>query len=167
TSGPGAGGVVLSPYYGGERTPDRPDAVGTWTGLTPATTRADLARAAVEALLCALADAVDALVGCTGTQPERVLLVGGASRNAAVRALAPAILGRDVVLLEEGEYVARGAARQAAWALSGAEQPPAWPLPTAGTLTGTPDPSVRERYAALRDRLGTTTTDDNRMRGIS
>lgn len=157
-SGPGAGGVVLSPYYGGERTPDRPDAVGTWTGLTPATTRADLARAAVEALLCALADAVDALVGCTGTEPERVLLVGGASRNPAVRALAPSILGRDVVLLEEGEYVARGAARQAAWALSGAEQPPAWPLPTAGTLTGTPDPSVRERYAALRDRLGTTTT---------
>lgn len=157
-SGPGAGGVVLSPYYGGERTPDRPDAVGTWTGLTPATSRADLARAAVEALLCALADAVDALVGCTGTEPERVLLVGGASRNPAVRALAPSILGRDVVLLEEGEYVARGAARQAAWALSGSEQPPAWPLPTAGTLTGTPDPSVRERYAALRDRLGTTTT---------
>ena len=159
SSAPGAGGVVLSPYYGGERTPNRPGAVGTWTGLTPATTRADLARAAVEALLCSLADAVDALVARTGTQPERVLLVGGASRNAAVRALAPSILGRDVVLLEEGEYVARGAARQAAWALSGADQPPDWPLPTAGTLTGDPDPSVRERYSALRDRLDATPTD--------
>ena len=151
-SSPGAGGVVLSPYYGGERTPNRPDAVGTWTGLTSTTTRADLARAAVEALLCALADAVDALVARTGTEPTRVLLVGGATRNPAVRALAPSILGRDVVLPAEGEYVARGAARQAAWALSGAEQPPYWPVPTTGTLTGAPDPIVRERYAALRDR---------------
>ena len=58
----GANGVTLLPYYGGERTPNRPDAVGTWTGLTPATTRADLARAAFEALLCSLADAVDELV---------------------------------------------------------------------------------------------------------
>jgi xylulokinase len=164
SSEPGAGGVVLSPYYAGERTPNRPDAVGTWTGLTSATTRADLARAAFEALLCALADAVDALVGCTGTRPDRVLLVGGASRNAAVRALAPSILGRDVVILEDGEYVARGAARQAAWALSGAAQPPGWPLPTAGLLTDDIDPSVRERYAALRDRLEPKATE---MRGIS
>lgn len=156
---PGAGGVTLSPYYGGERTPNRPDAVGTWTGLTSNTTRADLARAAVEALLCALADAVDALVASTGTRPERVLLVGGASRNPAVRALAPSILGRDVVLPDEGEYVARGAARQAAWALSGAERPPYWPVATAGTLTDRPDVRVRERYAALRDRLDPRTHD--------
>lgn len=152
-STPGAGGVTFSPYYGGERTPNRPDAAGTWTGLTPRTTREDLARAAFEALLCSLADAVDALVARTGTEPVRVFLVGGATRSPAVRALAPVILGRDVVLPEEGEYVARGAARQAGWALSGTDQPPAWPVPTAGTLTGAPDPTVRERYAALRDGL--------------
>lgn len=151
----GAGGVALSPYYGGERTPNRPDARGTWTGLGPATTRADLARAAVEALLCSLADAVDALVAQTGVEPSRVLLVGGAARNPAVRSLAPAILGREVVLPAPGEYVARGAARQAAWALAGSDAPPAWPLPTEGTLrvVPEPDPTVRERYAALRDQL--------------
>ncbi|WP_312856058.1 FGGY family carbohydrate kinase [Nocardioides stalactiti] len=149
----GAGGVTLSPYYGGERTPNRPDAVGTWTGLTPATTRADLARASYEALLCSLADAVDALVRRTGVQPARVLLVGGAARSAAVQALAPGILGRDVVLPAPGEYVARGAARQAAWALSGAAEPPAWPVPTVGTLAAPPEPEVRARYAALRDLL--------------
>ncbi|HWJ10586.1 MAG TPA: xylulokinase [Nocardioides sp.] len=152
-STPGAGGVVLSPYYGGERTPNRPGAVGTWTGLTPATTREDLARAAVEALLCSLADAVDALVAETGAAPRRVLLVGGATRSAAVRTLAPAVLGRPVVLPEPGEYVARGAARQAAWALSGAPQPPAWPLAATHELTAEPAPEVRERYAALRDGL--------------
>src|SRR3954452_3004297 len=58
---PGSNGVTLLPYYGGERTPNRPQATGTWSGLTPSTTRADLARAAYEALLCSLADAVDLL----------------------------------------------------------------------------------------------------------
>lgn len=152
-STPGAGGVTLSPYYGGERTPNLPAATGTWAGLHAGTTRSDLARAAVEALLCSLADAVDALVARTGVEPRRVLLVGGAARNPAVRAVAASLLGRDVVLPQEGEYVARGAARQAAWALAGTAHPPAWPLPTSGTLAGPPDPEVRERYAALRDAL--------------
>jgi xylulokinase len=150
-SPPGSNGVTLLPYYGGERTPNRPDAVGTWTGLTPRTTRADLARAAFEALLCSLADAVDALLAATGEAPRRILLVGGATRSPAVRALAPAILGRPVLLPPPGEYVARGAARQAAWAASGASAPPAWPLPDTETLEADPTPVVRERYAALRD----------------
>jgi xylulokinase len=152
----GAGGVTLLPYYGGERTPDRPDAVGTWTGLTPATTRADLARAAFEALLCSLADAVDALLAATGEEPRRLLLVGGATRGPAVRALAPAILGRPVLLPPTAEYVARGAARQAAWALSGASAPPDWPMPGTETLTADPAPAVRQRYAELRDSLAPT-----------
>ena len=154
-STPGAGGVTLSPYYGGERTPNLPDARGVWSGLTPDTTRADLARAAVEALLCSLADPVGARVAQTRPAPHRVRLVGGAARNAAVRALAPSILGRDVLLPAPGEYVARGAARQAAWALAGTDRPPSWPLPDEGTLAADPqpDPTVRERYAALRDGL--------------
>jgi len=148
---PGSNGVTLLPYYGGERTPNRPHAAGTWAGLTPRTTRADLARAAFEALLCSLADAVDALLTATGEVPRRILLVGGATRSPAVRALAPAILGRPVVLPPPGEYVARGAARQAAWARSGAAAPPDWPLPDTETLEAEPTPGVHERYAALRD----------------
>lgn len=145
----GANGVTLLPYYGGERTPNRPDATGTWAGLTPRTTREDLARAAFEALLCSLADAVEMVVAATGRQPGRILMVGGASRSAAVRTLAPAVLGRPVVLPPPGEYVARGAARQAAWALTGSL--PEWPLPDAETLEADPTPGVREAYAALRD----------------
>jgi xylulokinase len=145
----GAGGVTFLPYYGGERTPNRPDATGTWVGLTPRTTREDLARAAFEALLCSLADAVDLVVGATGQEPRRILMVGGATKSAAVRALAPAILGRPVVLPPSGEYVARGAARQAAWALDGSS--PQWQLPDTETLEADPTPGVREAYAALRD----------------
>ena len=153
----GANGVTLLHYYGGERTPNRPDAVGTWTGLTPATTRADLARAAYEALLCSLADAVDRLVEETGEQPRRLLLVGGATRSAALRALAPAVLGRPVTLPPPGEYVALGAARQAAWALSGATEPPGWALPDLQVVEAEPTPHVRGAYADLRARTGAWT----------
>jgi xylulokinase len=151
----GANGVTLLPYYGGERTPNRPDAVGTWSGLTPATTREDLARAAFEALLCSLADAVDQLVRHTGRQPRRLLMIGGATASPALRALAPMVLGRPVTYLPAGEYVALGAARQAAWALSGAAEPPVWPTPEGETVEGRPAGVVRERYAELRDRTET------------
>lgn len=148
----GANGVVLSPYYGGERTPNRPSATGTWTGLRPDTTRADLARAAYEALLCSLADAADLLAERVTEPVQRVLLVGGAARSRAVRALAPAVLGRPVVLPPPGEYVALGAARQAAWALAGTDEPPAWPARGTELLEADPTPDVRARYSELRDR---------------
>lgn len=159
----GANGLTISPYYGGERTPNRPDATGTWTGLTAPTTREDVARAAFEALLCSLADAVDLLTGMTGEPARRILMVGGAASNPAVHALAPAILGAPVTVPAAGEYVALGAARQAAWALSGAATPPSWAPAPAETHTAAPTPLVREAYARLRDRTSDwTSTVPNR-----
>jgi xylulokinase len=153
----GANGLTISPYYGGERTPNRPDATGTWSGLTPSTTREDIARAAFEALLCSLADAVDLLTGMTGEPARRILMVGGAASNPAVHALAPAILGAPVTVPAAGEYVALGAARQAAWALSGASEPPTWEPAAAETHIAEPTPLVREAYAQLRDRTSAWT----------
>lgn len=147
---PGANGVTLLPYYGGERTPNRPGAAGTWTGLRTETTRADLARAAVEALACSLADALDEILGRLGRDPARVLLVGGAARSAAVRQILPSVLGRPVLVAPPAEYVALGAARQAAWVLSGQDQPPRWATADAVTADAEPTPHVRERYAELR-----------------
>ncbi len=148
---PGAGGLTLLPYLDGERTPNRPDAAGVLSGLTRATvTRENLARAAVEAVLCTLADAVDHLIAA-GVTPRRVLLIGGGARSAAVRAIAPGIFGTDVLVPEAAEYVALGAARQAAWALAQTSEPPRWPDPASASYQGKPAPQVRERYAALRD----------------
>jgi xylulokinase len=144
---PGAGGLTLLPYLDGERTPNRPQATGVLRGLTSGARREDLARAAVEGLLCSLADAVDAL----GVTPQRVLMIGGGARSAAVQQLAPAVWGIPVDVPEPGEYVALGAARQAAWALSGAAEPPAWPAVAAQRFEAEPTPVVREQYAALRD----------------
>jgi xylulokinase len=148
----GAHGLTVLPYYDGERTPNRPTATGTWSGLTTSTTREDVARAAVEALLCSLADAVDHLRAYSGGRVGRVLMIGGAARNAAVRALAPAILGSPVHVPPDRQYVALGAARQAAWALHGGDAPPDWPRPGIEVLTADLTPDVRETYARLRDR---------------
>ncbi|HET8616458.1 MAG TPA: FGGY-family carbohydrate kinase, partial [Actinomycetales bacterium] len=158
-SPPGAGGLTLLPYLDGERTPNRPDASGTLHGLTSTTSREQLARAAVEGLLCSLADAVDHLVAATGTPVRRVVLVGGGARNEAVRVVAPAVLGVPVHVPPESEYVARGAARQAAWVLSGDSRPPAWPLPDVREYEATPTPQVRARYAALREDPPPPVTD--------
>jgi xylulokinase len=150
---PGADGLVMLPYLDGERTPNRPGASGVLRGLTSRnTTRENLARAAVEAVLCSLADAVDHLAGC-GITPERVILIGGSARSEAVRTIAPMIFGVPVVVPAAAEYVALGAARQAAWAVSGGAgaAPPAWPRPESTTYTAEPCPEVRRRYAALRD----------------
>jgi len=147
----GAGGLALVPYLEGERTPNKPDATGAIHGLRLETANPSyLARAAVEGMLCGLADAVDA-VRALGAPVERIIMVGGAARSRAVREIASAVLGLPVSVPQPGEYVARGAARQAAWVLSGDAEPPEWPLADVVDTQVDPTPGVRERYASVRD----------------
>jgi xylulokinase len=154
---PGAGGLALLPYLDGERTPNRPDDTGALHGLTRGNaTPENLARAAVEGMLNGLADGLDALTAA-GVPAGRVLLIGGGARSAAVRAIAPAIFGLPVLVPPAGEYVADGAARQAAWVLSEAERPPPWAAggdAAAERYEADPQPAVRARYAEARDRAG-------------
>ena len=115
---PGASGLQLVPYFEGERTPNLPDATASLTGMTLAsTTRENLARAAVEGMLSGLAAGLAALRGL-GVPLERALLIGGGAQSEAVREIAPLVLGLPVEVPEPGEYVALGAARQAASVLS-------------------------------------------------
>ena len=82
----------------------------------PNSNAADIARAMVEGMLCGLVDAVDALEKL-GVNVKRIILIGGAAKNPAVSQIAAALFGREVLVPPAGEYVANGAARQAAWAL--------------------------------------------------
>ena len=144
-------GLVLVPYLSGERTPNRPDATGAVHGLRLGnSTPAHFARAAVEGLLCGLADGIDRLRD-QGVRTERVLLVGGGAKSRAVRELAPAIFGMPVGVPEPGEYVADGAARQVAWALSGDAAPPEWNRSATTVYEADPTPGVRERYSEVRE----------------
>lgn len=149
----GADGLVLVPYLEGERTPDRPTASGSLHGLTLATgTPAHLARAAVEGMLCALADGLDALIA-QGAAVNRVILVGGGARSAAVRRIAPEVFGCPVLVPPPGEYVADGAARQAAWLASGAAEAPDWTPADTEEYAADAVPAIRARYADARDHV--------------
>ncbi|NUR60149.1 MAG: xylulose kinase, partial [Catenulispora sp.] len=147
----GADGLTLIPYLEGERTPNRPDAAGALHGLRLANSSpAHLARAYVEGMLCGLADGLDALTAL-GVPAERILLIGGGARSEAVRAIAPAVLGRPVFVPPPGEYVADGAAVQAAWGLDGGDEPPRWAAADTELFQAEPVPWLRERYREYRD----------------
>jgi xylulokinase len=150
TAEPGSGGLVLLPYLDGERTPNLPAATGNLSGITRANlTAANLARACVEGMLGGLADAVDALLA-QGVTPTRVLLIGGAAVSEAVRTVAAGLFGLPVHVPAPGEYVATGAARQAAWALAGTLEPPVWPGSPARVYEADPQPGVRAAYRGAR-----------------
>jgi xylulokinase len=119
-------GLVLLPFLDGERTPPLPDATGVLHGLTRGNaTPGHLVRASVEGMLCGLADAVDAL-DVAGVTPQRIVLIGGAARSTAVQRIAAGLFHVPVAVPQPAEYVALGAARQAAWTLGGSATPPEW-----------------------------------------
>ena len=141
---PGSGGVVLVPYFEGERTPNLPHATASVHGLTIASsTRENLARAAHEGMLSGLGAGLDA-VRAVGVQDRRLLLIGGAAQSHAVQTVAAQLFDAPVVVPAPGEYVAAGAAVQAAWVLSG--ERPSWPLETLAEPEPDHHPEIRERY---------------------
>ncbi len=151
SSTPGAHGLTLLPYFEGERTPNRPDATGVFSGMNIANSNpADIARAMIEGMLSGLADAVQALADL-GVDIKRVLIIGGAAKNPAVGQIASALFGRPVLIPPAGEYVADGAAKQAAWALLGGATPPVWDLGKATHIEAAATPEVLEKYRTLRD----------------
>ena len=103
-----------------------------------------------------MADALDRL-RAAGAIPRRVLLIGGASRSVFVAETAAQIFGATVTVPDPEEYVALGAARQAAWVLRDDAEPPQWhaaatveiPAPDDGAV-GT---RIRSAYARAREML--------------
>lgn len=144
---PGSDGLVVVPYLEGEVVPNRPDASAAVHGMTSMnSTPRNLARAAFEALCCIVASGIEALES-HGLPINRVLFVGGGARSDALRSIAPQIIGRPLAFLPRDEWAARGAARQAAWALSGTAGPPSWNRHmTNMSDVGSIDNGIRQRY---------------------
>ena len=156
----GAGGLTLLPYLDGERTPNRPRATGWLTGFRSDVTREQLARAAVEGVVCGLLDAFDALRKETGAV-ERLVMVGGGANSSAYRQILADVCDVPVVVADAAQAVATGACVQAAAVLQQctlAEIVSRWGL---GSITevhrsgdASPDhaAAVRDAYAVLRDQ---------------
>jgi xylulokinase len=104
TSPPGARGLVMLPYFSGERTPlNDPHARGIIAGLTLTHTRADLYRALLESVGYGIRHNIDAMTE-QGVPPRRVLAVGGGTRNALWLQIVTDILGieQHVPLIQHG-----------------------------------------------------------------
>ena len=102
-------------------------------------------------MLCGLVDAAQSLIS-RGVAVNRILLIGGAAKNPAVGKIAASLFGREVLIPPAGEYVANGAARQAAWVVLGGESAPVWDLGEVERVNAPHTPEVLERYRKLRDR---------------
>jgi xylulokinase len=115
------GEVVVLPFLDGERTPNRPRAAGTITGLRHATTPGQILRATYEGAACSLIDALDQLHGSgSGLEPAApIVLVGGGSRGRVWQQTIRRLSGRALRVPEHDELVALGAAAQAAGVLAG------------------------------------------------
>ena len=146
---PGSEGVTFLPYLEGERTPPLPDARGQVVGLSLSNyTPANLARATIEGVLWSLAYGLQTLQQ-QAAGVSRITLTGGGAQSRAVREIARSVFGLPVATTEPFESVAVGAARQAAWALTGTL--PDWPVPyvdeqepTAADLAAAAE--INERY---------------------
>jgi xylulokinase len=154
---PGAGGLTLLPYLDGERTPDRPDATGVLSGIRSDVGRDELARAAVEGVICGLLDGLDALAAFAPTG-GRLILVGGGARSRAYREVLADLSGRPVLVPRGAEQVATGACVQAAAVATGAEPADVadrWKLGDGDVVEPGPGAAataeVRDAYATLRD----------------
>lgn len=110
--------------------------------------RENLARAAVEGIVCSLVDALECLIDAggqarVGVADRRHRIAGGAGRG---RSSVPV----PVAMPAAGEYVALGAARQAAWAASGEKEAPVWALPVEELPVAEHATEVVAAYRAVR-----------------
>jgi xylulokinase len=158
----GAGGLTLLPYLDGERTPDRPNARGVLAGLRSDVAREQLARAAVEGVVCGLLDGLDALAAFAPTGGQ-LIVVGGGARSRAYRQVLADLSGREVLVPHVPEQVAAGACVQAAAVAAGSEPTDvadAWKLGTGDVVEPgrgtTASGDVRAAYAALREATADT-----------
>ena len=115
TSPPGADGLLLVPFFNGERTPDLPMAKASLTGMTPLNlTPANLARAGMEGATLGLRYGLSVMER-NGIQAEEIRLVGGGAKSPVWRQMAADMFAVPVVTPVETEAGALGAALQAMW----------------------------------------------------
>jgi xylulokinase len=106
----GCEGLLFLPYLMGERAPHLdPDARGGWIGLTARHTRADLVRSVMEGVTYSLRDCLG-LLEEAGVGPTEVRASGGGARSALWRQMQADVFGLPVVLLDNAEGPAFGAA---------------------------------------------------------
>ena len=114
----GAGGLLLLPYFSGERTPNVPAGSGVLLGLNQRTMEPPfMARAAMEGVTLGMNYGLRRLARL-GVKAREIRLTGGGARSAAWRQIMADIFGVPVVAMVQDEGAALGGALQAAWCVA-------------------------------------------------
>ena len=121
---PGSDGLLLLPFFEGERTPNLPDGTGVWLGLRGRTCDAPhMARASMEGVTLGLNYGLNRLRDL-GVAPVEIRLTGGGSRSPVWRQIAADVFNCPVVCLAHDEGAAYGAALHAMWVWSSGQGRP-------------------------------------------
>ncbi|WP_193597285.1 FGGY-family carbohydrate kinase [Microbacterium sp. YJN-G] len=151
-SGPGARGLLMLPYFAGERTPIQdPDARGVIAGLTLRHGRGDLYRAALEATALGVRHNVETM-RAAGADIRRIVAVGGGTQGRLWLQIVSDVTGLVQEVPGTTIGASYGAAFLAASAVSADGDPPRiedW-NPVAFRIE--PDPGARAGYDELFDR---------------
>jgi len=149
---PGAEGLTVLPYFEGERTPNAPDARASLHGASLANfTRPNVARAMVEGTLASQTFMLDALRDC-GVESRRLMLIGGAAQNSAVRRILPQLVDMPIAVPAADEYVAKGAAMHATAALTG--EFPLWSVDAIELPAAASQPRIAAQHEAVKTAFG-------------
>ncbi|MFE7198225.1 FGGY-family carbohydrate kinase [Microbacterium oxydans] len=151
-SPPGARGLLVLPYFAGERTPIQdPDARGVIAGLTLEHTRGDLYRAALEATALGVRHNVETM-RAAGADIRRIVAVGGGTQGRLWLQVVSDVTGLVQEVPQTTIGASYGAAFLAATAIAASDETPVitdW-NPVAETIR--PDEALRPAYDALFDR---------------
>lgn len=148
---PGASGLLFHPYLAGERAPLwNADARGSFIGLNFRHGPPQLVRAVMEGILFNLAMILDVLEELGGACNE-ILAGGGFARSPFWLQMAADLFGRPLIVADNPETTAQGAALMALTALGGcADLPAAVAQLAPATRRIEPDPQTHELYARLQ-----------------
>ncbi len=145
-------GVVVLPYFSGERTPIHdPDAKGVIFGLNLTHTRGHVMRAALEGIACGTAHALEAMTQA-GAAPARLFAVGGGVANRVWAQATSDFSGLDQIVRERVIGASYGDAFLAALAVGDVapEAISAW-NPEARRIVAGPDAAHAERLALFKE----------------
>lgn len=112
----GNDGLLLIPFFEGERTPNAPDGTGIYFGLREQTyTIPHFARAAMEGTTLGLNYGLNRM-RALGIAPTEIRATGGGAKSAVWRQILADVFNTEVVCVQNEEGAAVGAAVQAVWA---------------------------------------------------
>ena len=111
----GSKGLVLLPYFEGERTPNMPDGTGVLFGVNDRTWAPEVfARAAMEGVTLGMNYGLRRLAEL-GLKPRQIRATGGGAKAKSWRQIMADVFNAEVVTLKVAEGAAYGAALQALW----------------------------------------------------